>query len=78
MNKEHSNIDQVKQKIKQVIVRSKLIARVSVTTHLYDPSKALAKLQGTKHEASITLGSIHHNLEVRSHHHRKSITLARK
>jgi len=44
MNKEHSNIDQVKQELKQVRVRSRLIARVSVSIHFYDLSKALAKL----------------------------------
>ena len=30
-----------------------LVARINASTHLYDPSKVLANLHGTKHEASI-------------------------
>ena len=39
--------------MKQERNASRLLARVRVSTHFHDPSKALAKLQGTKHEAAM-------------------------
>jgi len=39
--------------MKQVRNASRLLAKVRVITHLYDLSKAIVKLQGTKHKTSM-------------------------
>jgi len=66
--------------MKQIRNTSRLLVRVRVSTYLYDPSKTLTKLQGTKHEASMKhLGQsiTQYKLEVSIHLQVKSRDLAR-